>query len=199
MRVHELIRAFSEQENLPVDVNEVLRKLREIGSSDNIEFIGVDFDPDVLQGAIKVFHVRPGVYADPERWVNIYYHREHTLAWQRMVCCKELVHLLDPNDAYTSNPDAIDKLASTIGLPPEQQNPMADGFAANVDRLAEFRAAAILLPKAARDLLVEAHKSNKLSLQDIARMADMPTRYVGILMSDVWDAVHAMLTRDPDA
>lgn len=116
-----------------------------------------------------------------------------------MVCCKELVHLLDPADAYTRSPDAIDELADKIGLPPEQQDPMADGFAANVDRVAEFRAAAILLPKAARDLMIEQYRTGTLTLQDIARMADMPTRYVGLVMSPVWDSVHAMLTTEPVA
>lgn len=195
MEVHELIREFASRENLPVDVNDVLKCLRDNGNEDNIEFVGVDLDPDILQGAIKVFHIRNGVYAEPERWVNIYYHRGHTPDRQRMVSCKELVHLLDPLDAYTRTPDAINRLADKIGLPPEQQDPMADGFATNVDRLAEFRAAAILLPKAVRDQLIEPYRRNALTLQDIARMADMPTRYVGIVMNDVWDDVHDILSR----
>jgi hypothetical protein len=195
MKVHDLIRTFSTIEKLPVDVNDVLACLRENGNDDKIEFIGVDLDPEILRGAIKVFHVRNGVYSDPERWVNIYYHKSGDSAWERMVCCKEISHLLDPNDAYTQTTEAIEKLADKIGLPPEMQDPTADGFAANVDRLAEFRATALLMPKAARDLLRAPFKEHKLTLSDIARMADMPTRYAGFAMSDIWDSVHDLLVR----
>jgi Zn-dependent peptidase ImmA (M78 family) len=193
MNVTDLIRAFSTREKLPVDVNDILACLRENGNDDNIEFIGVDLDPEILQGAIKVFYVRNGVYSEPEKWVNIYYDRGSSIDRQRMVCCKELVHLLDPKDAYTQSENAIEQLAEKMGLPPEMQDPTSDGFATNVDRLAEFRATALLMPKAARDLLLDAYRSKKLTISDIARVADIPTRYAGFAMSDVWQPVFDLL------
>lgn len=194
MHVTELIKAFDATDTLPVDVNDVLGCLRKNGVHDNIEFIGVDLKPDVLLGTIKVFHVRSIMYGEPERWVNIYYHRGWTPDWQRMISCKELVHLLDPASAYTSAPDDIQRLADKIGLPPEMQDPSADGFATNIDRLAEFRAAALLLPATARELLLPLYKDGKLKLTDIARMADMPSKYAGFVMSDSWPVVHRLLT-----
>lgn len=196
MKVTDLIKAFAEREELPIDVNDVLGCLRQNGSSDDeIEFIGVDLDPDVLQGAIKVFHVRPGVYADPVRMVNIYYHKGHDVDWQRLICCKELIHLLDPPSAQTSAPEAIDELAARIGLPPEMQDPVADGVEANIDRLAEWRAAAVLLPISARELLLPKIKDGSLKIADVARMADIPPKYAGFVMSDVWERVYPLLTR----
>jgi hypothetical protein len=193
MNIPELIEKFASRKSLPVDVNDVLTCLKEHGNEDKIEFIGVDLDPDVLLGLIKIFHVRDVVYADPIRYVNIYYNRTQSVDWQRMICCKEIVHLLDPTSAETKTSEEIFKLAEKIGLPPEMQDPTSDGIATSTDRLAEFRAAAILLPWEARQVLLPAFKAGSLTTMDIARLADMPHKYVGFVMSDVWERVFPVL------
>jgi len=191
-----LIEYFSKEISLPVDVNAVLHKIRELrGEEENVEFIGVDIDPDIMLGKIKVFYVRDGVYGEPIRWANVYYCRSLDIAWQRMICCKEITHLMDPIHTRTSNIDDIDKLAERIGLPPEMQNPIEDGAETNWDRLAEWRAVAVLLPLAARDILMPAYRDGKISLADIARMADIPSKYAAFVMSDVWPKVHAALVK----
>ncbi|MGK6354715.1 hypothetical protein ACMGDH_05755 [Sphingomonas sp. DT-207] len=195
MELFDLIRKFSERDTLPIDVNDILACLREHGHDDDIEFVGVEFDTDILQGMIKVFHVRDGLYSEPRRFANIYYHRDHSRDWQRMVCCKELVHLLDPSGAYTTDSQAIEDLAEKIGLPPEMQDPMADGFETNVDRIAEYRATALLFPMTVRNLLIEPYRNDQISLSDIARLADVPSRYVALAMRDVWVDMHAIMTR----
>ncbi|WP_447726215.1 hypothetical protein [Sphingomonas koreensis] len=195
MNTSDLINHFSSQASLPVDVNAVLAVLKENGCDDKIEFIGVDLDIEILQGKIKIFYVRDGVYSEPERWANIYYHQGHDSGWQRFICCKELLHLMDPVTAQTSSPEAIELLAEKIGLPPEMQDPVADGVATNVDRMAEWRAAAILLPLDSRNILLEPFKQGLLTLDDIARMADIPRRYVGLVMSPIWERVHDILAQ----
>lgn len=197
MNASDLIARFATVIELPVDVNDVLDVLKANGCEDDIEFIGVDLDPDILQGKISIFWRQNGVYdPDPIRCANIYYHRGHTLDWQRMICCKELVHVLDPAFAHTSTIGDIDKLAEKIGLPPEMQDPMNDGTAVNVDRLAEWRAAALLLPLAARNAFMPAYKADKISTSEIALIADMPHRYVPLVMSDVWERLHDMLVAE---
>lgn len=190
MNTNDLIRLFSENLSLPVDVNELLPVLAQNGNDVEIEFIGVDLDPEILQGKIKIFHVREGVYADPKRCANIYYHRGHGSDWQRFICCKELLHLMDPLGAETSSMEQIDELASKIGLPEYMQDATVDGIATNIDRLAEFRAAAILLPYAAREQLLKPLAEQKLTLSDIAEMADIPRKYVGLVMSPGWNYIH---------
>lgn len=192
MKVADLIAEFSGRDRLPVDVNDLLPFLARNGQETDIEFIGVDLDPDILQGKIKIFHLRDGVYGDPKRCANIYYHRGHSPDWQRFICCKELLHLLDPIGAQTATPDDIDELAEKIGLPEYMQDPLADGLATNVDRLAEFRAAAVLLPFAARKQLLAPLSEGKLGLGDIAQLADIPRKYVGLVMSPGWPRIHEM-------
>jgi hypothetical protein len=190
MKVADLIAEFSKRDSLPVDVNDLLPFIAQNGHETDVEFIGVDLDPEILQGKIKIFHLREGVYGEARRCANIYYHRGHTPDWQRFICCKELLHLLDPPAAQTSAPEDIDELAEKIGLPQYMQDPLHDGLATNIDRLAEFRAAAVLFPFAARQLLVEPHANGKLDFGDIAQLADIPRKYVGLVMSPRWPKIH---------
>lgn len=195
MKINDLIRHFSAQTTLPVDVNGLLPVLRNNGTEDDIEFIGVDFDPEILQGQIKIFYSHAVPYGEPTRCANIYYHRGHSLDWQRFICCKELLHLLDPNGAQSRTQEEINDLAERIGLPEYMQDATEDGFATNVDRLAEFRAAAILLPYAARELLKQPLAEHKITLGDIAEMADIPRKYAAHVMSAKWDYVHELFLR----
>ncbi|MCC4254172.1 hypothetical protein LL251_17305 [Sphingobium naphthae] len=195
MSIAKLIEHFSQETALPIDVNAVLQKIRELGhDEDDVQFIGVDIDPDIMLGKIKIFYVRSG-YGDPIRYANIYYCRTLDQSWQRMICCKEVTHLMDPPALHTRNIADIDKLAEKIGLPPEMQDPFMDGPATNRDRLAEWRAAALLLPFAARELLLQPYSAGRISIQDIARLADIPSKYAAFVMSDRWPQVHDILSR----
>ena len=195
MNVADLIAEFSQRTSLPVDVNDLLPLLAKNGHETDVEFVGVDLNPDILQGKIKIFHLRDGVYGEPKRCANIYYHRGHTPDWQRFICCKEMLHLLDPKGAETSTPEQIDELAAKIGLPEYMQDPLADGFATNIDRLAEFRAAAVLLPFAARELLLAPLADGRLELSDIAQLADIPRKYAGLVMGPHWPQIHDMFLK----
>ncbi|UZW54029.1 hypothetical protein NUH86_10830 [Sphingobium sp. JS3065] len=196
MTTAKLIEHFAQETHLPVDVNAVLQKIRQLGhDEDDIEFVGVDINADIMLGEIKMFYVRPGPYADPIRHANIYYCQSLDLSWQRMICCKELTHLMDPPHTRTTNVADIEKLAEKIGLPPEMQDPVTDGPETNRDRLAEWRAAAILLPLAARGALLDAYKSGKVSVADIARLADIPSKYAAFVMSDSWPKIHDLLLK----
>lgn len=196
MKTSDLIAAFAGRTKLPIDVNDLLPMLASNGEETKIEFVGVDLDPDILQGKAKIFYLRDGVYGEPVRYANIYYHRGHTTDWQRLICCKELLHLLDPKMAHTSSPDAINELAEQIGLPNYMQRPMDDPLSTNLDRIAEFMAAAVLLPFAAREALMPALQDGRLTLGDIAVMADIPRKYVGLVMSEFWPNMHEVfLTR----
>ena len=193
MHNNDLIAEFASRYDLPIDVNDVVACLKNNGVEGDIEFIGVELNTEILQGLIRKFYGHGATYSDPKLYVNIYYSNRQSLAWQRFVCCKELFHLLDQKVGHTSTPDDIYALAEKIGLPPEMQNPASDSLATNIDRVAEFRAAAILLPMAARELLMPHYKAGTMTIEDIARMADIPRRYAGFVMSSVWTDVHDLL------
>jgi hypothetical protein len=196
MNTQDLIKHFSVQQSLPVDVNDVLTVLiNQNGTDDDVKFIAVELDTAILRGWCKIWHERDAVYGqDVRRLANIYYVKDDPTEWQRFVSCKELMHLLDPEGAQTGTLDEIDELAAKIGLPPELQDPMADGLQANTDRFAELRAAAVLLPLAAREILLPALHDGKITIADIAELADIPGKYAGLVMSSIWPRVHDALS-----
>jgi hypothetical protein len=196
MFAYEIIKKFSVRTVLPVDVNDVLNYVITSGIQDEIEFIGVDLNPDVLLGQFKRFRRRDGVYSDPINCANIYYARSVTSDWKRFICCKELLHIADPQIAQASTPESVLRLAEKIGLPPGLQDAPNDGLQTNMDRLAEYMAVAILFPSAARSALIHSYNSGKLSLDDIARMADIPIRYAGFVMNEIWEKILPLLTKD---
>lgn len=72
-----------------------------------------------------------------------------------------------------------------IILPPELQDPV-DGEQVWSDRAAVYQAVAILFPWATRELLMRTFQEGKLTIEDIATMLDLPSRYVRLVMSDLW-------------
>jgi hypothetical protein len=194
MLVTKLIKEFSTRTVLPIDVNDVVKFFAENGVQDEIEFIGVDLDPDILLGQAKRFVRRDKLYGDPIFCTNVYYHRGASRDLQRIICCKELLHIPNPNWAMVKTKDEVYRQAEKIGLPPGLQDVWNDGAAVNLDRLAEFQAIAVLFPMAARNALVAPLRNGALTLDDIARIADIPKGYASVAMSAQWeDTYNAMM------
>jgi hypothetical protein len=193
MRVCDLIKEFSVKETLPVDVNDAVASIKAAGIQDEIDFIGVEFDTQILHGYIKCFHRRPTVYGDPIACAHIYYHVNHESDWKRFICCKEVMHLLDPENARVKNEAQIADLAEKIGLPKEMQDPINEGHIVLTDRVAEWQAIAILFPLACRNLLRPKLLNGEININNIAKMADIPRKYVGLAMSSYWDNIHKAL------
>jgi len=128
----------------------------------------------------------------PRRCADITYAAQIPHEWQRLVCCKELLHLLDPIETRVSRPEEIDKLVEKIILPSDLQDPFTDGIHALTDRVAVTYAAAILFPLGARAILLP-HLGKKLSLPKIAEMAEIPLRYAHTVMSEIWPEIHDIM------
>lgn len=107
----------------------------------------------------------------------------------------ELLHILDSESAKAKTVEQIDRLTSEIVLPPELQDAHRDGHATITDRIAIMQAVAILFPFAIRSLLAEPLKAGKLTLDDIARIVDVPRRYVGHVMHESWLELHEILLK----
>jgi len=187
MLISKLVTEFSTRVHLPVDVNDVVSFFVSNGIQDDIEFIGVDLDEQILLGSIKRFRRRDGLYGDVVNCANIYYDRAATPDWKRFITCKELIHLADPKWAQSLDADAIMKLLTKIGLPPGMQDAANDGLNTNFDRVAEYVALAVLFPWDARSVLQAPFKSGNINLDDIARLADIPKKYASLAMHESWD------------
>lgn len=193
MRIRELIREFDTREDVPIEVDDVVDFLKANNIKDEINFVGVDINTEVLRGSIHHFVV-PGLgYGEPTHCADIFYSQGQSGDWQRLVCCKELLHLLDPDAQKVKSKADFLKQIEKIILPAEFQDPVADGAKVWSDRLATYFAVAVLFPWAARELLIEQVKDGKLTIEDVARLVDIPERYVALVFSEDWVTLHKLM------
>lgn len=196
MSVAALIKKFDVRTSVPVDVNDVADEIRARGIKDEINFFEVTLETQHLKG--QLVHIdewtEPGFQGAPSKtWADVYFAKTMPDDEKRHVACKELLHILDPKLCWAATQEEIDRLFGKIGLPPEMQTPLSDGAEVNRDRVAEFEAVAVLFPWATRQLLMRPFNEGKLTLEDIARLVDLPYKYVAFVMHESWEAVHESL------
>jgi hypothetical protein len=100
--------------------------------------------------------------------------------------------LLEPIESRVTKLEEVEKLIEKIILPPDLVDPFTDGLHAATDRVAVAHAIAALFPFAARGILLPKY-NNGLTLADVSVLAELPPRYVAIVMSDSWPEIHAMI------
>lgn len=196
MSIAKLIQEFDVRKIVPVDVNDVVAALGAHGSKDEIYFFPVDIDSDILRGQLVHWDRNEDFEypTDPSQKLMksvacIYYARSMTDDWQRLVTCKETLHILDAEGARASSVDVVFKLTEKIVLAPEFQN-ITDGSATLSDRAAMAQAVAVLFPWRARELIMA---DGSLTIAEIAKLVDLPIRYVALVMSETWDSLHDIL------
>lgn len=134
-----------------------------------------------------------GGYREPTYCADIFFDRDQTRDWQRLVCCKELLHLLDAEGNRVRTKEEIDHQIQRMVLPNEFQEMELDGSRVITDKIAIYFAVAVLFPFASREMLLPYYNDGRLTSEDIARMADIPERYALLVMSDTWPAIHSIL------
>jgi Zn-dependent peptidase ImmA (M78 family) len=188
------VEIFSRYTALPVKIDDVVAQIVAFGIEDRITYVGVDLDVGILRGYFLRFSERPGVYADPVYRAEIYYEKNQGADWQRLVVCKELIHLFDVDGALTKTQEELDHLMEMIAISPELQFQKDDGFKVLTDKLATLYAISILFPKKARDALIEPYHQDLISAEDIARTAEIPEKYIRLAMLDGWNEIYTTLT-----
>jgi hypothetical protein len=190
-----LIKAASAWEFLPVDIEDHVKpELLNLGVVDEVWFWpDSKLNPSILRGSIEHYEV-PFPDRPNQRWADITYAQQQEPEWQRLVCGKEVIHLVDPEGTRVAKQEDVDRLIEKIILPPDLQDPFNDGVHASTDRAAVIYATAVLFPFAARKILLPTYAEGRLSIPQIAELAEIPTRYAAIVMSDFWPEIHKMLT-----
>jgi hypothetical protein len=193
MSAKNLIQKFSKLDYLPVEIDLVIGELRDLGIKDEIyPFWDPNLDPNILRGYIK--HDEYTLPDGTSRRVAEITYAKMGHEWERLVGCKELLHLLDPEGQRVWQPEDVERLVEKIILPPDLVDPVKDGPHALIDRVAITYAVATLFPFDARQVLMPAYTAKKLTLADIEVMAELPRRYVALVMSDEWDLIHRIIT-----
>lgn len=192
MRSGELIEFFSSFTKLQVGINEIADHIIASGIQDEIRFIGVELDVGILRGFLHRYTIRAKLYGDPIFRADIYYDRRQDLEWRRLVCCKELIHILDGPQHSTASREDAERLIERIVLPTEVHAQLEYTLAID-DKLGLAKALAVLFPAGARELLIPKYKCGDMTDEDIARIAQIPLRFVRFVMLDTWEKILDML------
>lgn len=190
-----LIEAFKDRTTLPIEIDEVRDWLIKNRTQDEINFVPVELDTGVIRGFLKRYRrAKAGWGLEPDDVSNIFYDHRQGFDWQRMVCAKEMLHILDA--ACVTSREEFDKLTQRLALPDDFQHLLQDPDFVSIDKAGTAPASALLLPWAAREVLMPAYKSGIITAAEIARQAVMPVQHVRSVMSEFWPVVHAVIEND---
>ena len=193
--IHKLIDFFSSFTVLPVDPDDVRDQILTYGIKDNIAFVGVHLDARVIYGAFHQYIDRTSVYGDPVINVDIYWDRSLTRDWKRLVCCKELLHLLDHSVSKAATKLECENLLRHLADPELLNAPFSeDKLQAWNDELMLFYAMAVLVPWDARESLYADYCEDNSRLGEIAKRIDLPESVVKIILSERWPPLYQTIS-----
>ena len=195
MKVRDLIEAFADHDHFPIKPQDISRLLMAAGIEEEIIFIEVDIDTSILRGFIVQTTEPRGIYDSNGNGniSKIYYGIGQSFEWQRLVCCKELLHILDDPLRRLSTQDQVTGLIKKMALPPQFQlgdDESEDGIQALFDRIGALQAVAVLFPMAVRELILPKYAEGLIADDEIVGIVGIPERYVRIVMSEFWPRIH---------
>ena len=207
MSLSKLIDFFSTFSLLPVEINDVRDQIVELGVQDRIIIRPVDIDPLELMGLYYQYKSKKAPY-ESELCSLVLYSSRLPRDWQRVVCCKEMIHIMDAAAFRTSTEDRlfglVDRLTrdgSIIDFMKSlgSQFTSPSGFTrtdleAFKDIAALFQAVAVLTPQEVVEELQPAYRQGLISAQTIATQAQIPIEIVPRIMADDWPEVRNMLS-----
>jgi hypothetical protein len=192
--IHKLIEFFSSFTVLPVNPDDVRDQILSYGVKDEIEFVGVNLDRRIMLGAFHQYVVRSAVYADPMIHVDIYYDRSLSRDWKRVVCCKELLHILDHSTSKAATPSDCENLIAGMATMKLDTPFSIEKAQAWSDQLMLFYAMAVLFPWDAREVVYDDYRQDPTKLGAIAKAADLPEVVVVSVLSDYWPKLYASVS-----
>jgi hypothetical protein len=174
---------FAEQTLLPIRLKDVKAFILKTGEVSLIARFPIDdMDDLVLRGMLRVYRDRPPYAIEDRVMAQIAYYSGLHPYEVRLVCCKEMLHLLDNHRATASDRDKVSKLVEEITLPIEA----VASIPGLLDHTKMLHALAILLPPAALTPLREAHQNGKLSAENVAQIARIPEEWARLALSEAW-------------
>lgn len=177
----------------PITIQNVADQIREsFGVVDRIWYCGFDEHQDVLLGMLLQWETRH-VYGEITADAAVCFNANVSLEWQRLICCKELIHLLDPPGLKVNAPPKLTKLLDRLLGGLDYKITSLSHARAAMETMAQYQAVAVLFPHEAREEYVEAHREGTMSLDAIAEDVLIPREYVTLVMDDMWKEVRERL------
>lgn len=196
MSAGKLIKLFATRTEVPIDIDgDVIPAVQSLGFSGELYWFYAEMDSSVLRGSLVQWEYPASENGPMIQVAEITVADDQTEDWRRMIACKEMIHLLDKPGERVNTTEDFDRLIERLSLPADMQDFKQDGLQVLTDRMAVTEALAVLFPLAARNELYKPFKDGKLALADIARIVNIPQRYVALAMHESWESLYEFLTR----
>lgn len=183
----------AEQRSAPIIIEGLLdQKIIDITAQDEIFYTAVELDDKISLGHIKQTRIPKGVYDRDPNWVTqIRYSNKLNVCWQRIVCCKELMHIFDSPEECVNNEEKFAKLLAELESPPlsADASPM---FLS--EQKTKWMALAVLCPLPFRDYFLPLWENGDLSTYDVALALRIPEVAVPSIMGEYFPEVVGELT-----
>ena len=180
---------FSCLTRLPIRIDSVAGFIKDRGLADRIYFCEVDIDPNILWAQLKA-HKQKLPYGDEFIEYEIQYSRHLTLPQKRLACCKELLHILDDQDAMASTQESVELLIQQMSIPPQSGIALP---AAN-DHTGIIRALLILVPRDCLGEFKKAHDAGDMTADEVAKATGIPVEYARITLQSFWQQLVDKIT-----
>jgi hypothetical protein len=195
MSIGKVVRHFEGIGKVPVDIKDVLALARELCPDETIKVRGVKVDNKKLKGNCYRYKIPDGKILMPRPVSLVVYSTLDHEYCQRLVCCKELVHVVEPDPIVTSKKEEVVHLAERVTKPIPVG---ASGVAPNdlqvfLDQLAKWQALAILFPFGLWEEIMPKYKAGKVNLETIAEWVELPPEFVATIMLDAWATLRTTL------
>lgn len=192
MSLRKVLDAFSDRCSGPIEITEIASAVERTGITNYIQFVPVDMNPNVLYGIYHEFesHEIPMPYSDQRVISRILYSQHLSSEWQRLVCCKELVHIFDNEAIRTRTPtQVVGLIKNLVDREPGDVGTQAKLMAIH-DELAVFQAIGLLCPKQAVKHFIEDNGPNEALF---AEEFDIPTDFGWIVSVSDLDSYYQEL------
>lgn len=189
MKIKDFLAFFSDETTLPIEINAVKEKAVALGQKDEFFFVGVKLQQEILKGMFHSYSYTNGVYGDRIDAVNIFYNENEEYEWQRLICCKEILHSMDSEESKSQTQEQVRNLIANMSADkaPEFE------IQSFTDHLMVFYAMAILIPFELRERMMPDYESGKINNEIIGRWAKVPPLVSSYVMSKSWKNLYEIL------
>ena len=145
---------------------------------DEIEVFEAPLPQERSRGFLQVFD------QGGRRVARVVYSSELTKKMRNVVCCKELLHILDQDDDMASSRHGVQRLIEDLRL-----STLAD-LPATVrsDQSGSLHALMILFPRDYLYTVRQSYEAGEVTAEDISEAVQLPLPYVRVALSAQWQA-----------
>jgi len=191
-RLSSIANHFSGLGKIPVEIEDVLALVKKFCPGEKIELKGVDVEPHPHRAFLYAFVEPPlaGAALMPIHCFHVNYSTRQSIDWIRLVCCKELVHVLDPDPIQTKSKEQVIHLVGKLSKREQPKTTGANNLGHFADELAKLQALAILFPYAFYEEVYPLYVAEKIKPEEVAAKVGLPLEYVQTVLTDQWGHIH---------